>query len=190
MQYVKVNELPGCVRKQLKKRNYHKNDIGVETATEVCPFGAGGAGRKEYVDVINLDTGEIDNFEGSWGGANPWDPKNQVDLDRNYYSIPINGLVIKGHIGYKPWASLTVRPENAPQLLPAPGSLSEQDKLILAIIHGTIGGAYRRKELARVGACLDDLERLDRGGYLKIAKNGSIRITTTGKNACAGVRYY
>jgi len=180
--YVETKTLPKFVQSCLKKLGYHKRDIEVETRETISPLSAGGTGVRYYFAIVNLETNEFNVAMGSWGGANMFNPQNQVDLDSADYTIPTNGLVIKGCEGHYNYATIYVGSANVAGLLPAPASVSDRQKRILDIF-GSYKSAYRREEFARAGITEAEIVELVAGGFLKQNKAGARQLTTAGKNA-------
>lgn len=183
--YVSFKELPGCVQKALSAHFGIKGkDISVNSADSWSPRVGGGAGQQGVCCVVNLETGETKAEYGSWGGANMFNPTNLVDLSDQTASTAPNIVVINGHRGYRPWASITVHPSTVPLLLPSPnGEVTDKEKRILTAYRSLKSGPYRKEELQRIGATQADIESLAQRGYLKIARNGATSVTTKGKNA-------
>jgi hypothetical protein len=184
--YVSTKELPACVQRELKNRSYNRRDIKVEGREKVSPFGAGSAGNRDYVVIINLETGASETKMGSWGGSNMFNPTNQVDLDTSEYTIPQNGLVIKGCEGHHNFATVYVCPANVQTLLPAPADISERLASILGYFQ-SYKAAYRKEQFQRMGVTAEEFQTLLDGGYIKQNKAGARQITTKGKNAAARV---
>lgn len=184
--YVATKELPACVQRELKNRDYHKKDISVEPRETVSPFGAGGAGQREYIVVINLETGHSETKMGSWGGSNMFNPTNQVDLDSQQYTIPPNGLVIKGSQGYRSYATIYVCPANVQQLLPEGDDVTERQATILGYFQ-SYKASYRKEQFERIGVKPEEFQELIDAGYITQNKAGARQITTKGKNAAGRV---
>jgi len=181
--YVKVSELPDCLQKALSSVGYHRPDISVVTAEHVSLFDAGSSGRRGFVILVNLSTGEQRTTLGSWGGSNAYNPHNAVDLDTNPYDLPENGAVIRGSEGDGPvLANLYLNPKNIAPWLPSVNDVTSEEKEILAQFR-SLKPAYRNitgKETI--------VQSLVSRGYLKRNKVGATQITTEGKNACSDVR--
>ena len=186
--HVAVRELPQTVQRALKAVDYGRRDIRVEARPTISILGAGGDGYQEFAVILNLETGHSETLEGSWGGANPWSPRNQVDLDDRQHAIPMNGAVIKGtRGGGRPvYAVLYVNPNNMATLLPAPVDLTPQEDWALAIISGLKPGyrgeSFERRDLGAYNAQNPVLISLVKKGLVKATGSG-IQITTEGKNA-------
>lgn len=181
--FVETKSLPEALKSALKKVDYHKPDIDVEVAEEESPLSAGGDGYKGFCIVVNLSSGESVVKWGSWGGANMFNPGNQVDLDQKYYRIPPDGAIIGGCIGGREgtWATITISPANAnPTLLPAPCEITKKEKAILEVM-GYVS-SYRKQELARIEATTEEIESLVARGFIAKKGNG-LGLTIKGKNA-------
>ena len=188
--YIPVKDLPPALQSALAAVDYAKKDVEVNAADKVSIQVGGGQGSKGFAIVVNLMTGQHKVMEGSWGGANMFNPRNQVDLDRNEHTIPEGGAVVKGTMGYGgTWAVIYVHPASLAPLLPTQKSeLTEKQRKILAVFKQLISSA-RKEYLHRLKATQQDIEELIAGGYLKRNAAGSISITTLGKNN-AGRDYY
>jgi hypothetical protein len=186
--HVKVSELPQSIRNALRAVSYGRADIGVRARETFCPAQGGGNGYRCFAVILDLASGRFEIKQGSWGGANPWNPTNAVDLDTNDYPIPAGVAVIEGSQGGgKPvYASLIVRPENLTPLLPAASEVSERDVYILCA-YRSLTSAGRKNEFERRGnpPSSTELESLTKRGLLAKAGTG-LKITTDGKNAIAG----
>lgn len=185
---VAVKDLPPVLQRALKEVSYGKRDIEIEAKSSVSVQGAGGDGYQEFAVILNLETGESKTLMGSWGGANPFSPRNQVDLDDRQHAIPMNGAVIKGtRGGGRPvYATIYLNPGNMNTLLAPPVDLTPQEDVALAII-GAIKPAYRgdsfsRKGLGQYVAGNPLIKSLEAKGLVKTTGAG-IQITTAGKNA-------
>lgn len=182
MTHVLVSELPSVVTKTLSNLGYKKKDIGVSPVEEISLLDLGGAGRRGFVALINLETDEVKITYGSWGGANMFNPTNVVDLDDRSHKLPVNGIVIKGSQSDKTFASIYVHPENMPKYLPAPSNLNEKEKGILYAFNSLKSGIYRTDHLKRIGCSEADIQALiDK--KLLIKSGRGISITLAGKNA-------
>jgi hypothetical protein len=178
--YIKTNDLPQVIRQTLKNRGYGKADIRVMQLLEVSPLGMGGAGQRDYCVVIDLaNNSVVKELTGSWGGANMF-TKNQVDSDNTRYPIPINGAVILGSEGYRSHATLVLRPENATQYLTADNATDREKEILNCFKSYT--SAYRKECFRNMKVGEGEFRDLESKGYIKIAKNGAMRITTEGKN--------
>ncbi len=183
--YAKVRDLPDSVQTALSSVSYGAADIEVRAAEKVSPQVAGGDGKRGFVVLIMLATGEIKALVGSWGGSNMFNLQNQVDLDSADYPVPDGVAIIKGTIGYpRTFATLYLAPSNVAKLLPAPATLDPRDRWILYTFSG-LNSMGRRNEWERKSdhPSETDLNRLAAAGYLKRSKNGATQITTEGKNA-------
>ena len=52
--FSKVRELPDSLKKALAEVNYTKSDISLTPSEFVSPYGAGGAGRKDFFMLVNF----------------------------------------------------------------------------------------------------------------------------------------
>jgi hypothetical protein len=185
--YVQVHSLPNTVQGLLRTLGYGRKDIRVETATEICPMGAGGAGIREFCGILNMGTGEHKVEYGSWGGANPFNPQNRVDLDRSYYVIPPNFCVIQGHSGGgRPvYCTLTIRPDAVLPCLPGKVALTARLQWILDTLkrYNSVGRKDEFNRYDHVPPSADEYQALESLDLIKISKSGAISVTTAGKNA-------
>lgn len=191
--YTLVKDLPELVQRQLSAVGYGRKDIDVNASEKASAFSVGGAGLRGFCVIINLSNGDVKHMQGSWGGANMFNPTNQVDLDSKEYVIPDNVVVINGSSGNgKPAnARLTVAPNNIAKYLPAKSELTERQATIL-YTYKCLTSAGRKDYWERpsypdfkekVKPSEDELNELASMGLLKRSKNGATQITTDGKNA-------
>ena len=127
-------------------------------------------------------------FKDLGGGANIFNPSNPVDLDSTARELPEGFAVIKGHTGNKTFAYVLVHPNNLQKLLPARADVTEQEQHALGCFG--LKPAYRQQEFNRyrdrLGVFNKDnpiIQALQAKGLIKINSNGSLQITTQGKNA-------
>jgi hypothetical protein len=187
MPYVKVRELPDTLQSALSSVGYAKGDVQILIQeTESLAF-AGGDGYRGFASVVNISTGERKEMQGSWGGANPFNPTNMVDLNYEKYPIPKDVAVIRGFTGGASGithATITLSPQNVMPVLQSTSELGDDEKHLLAIMRGH-KPAYRKPYL---DAAKEMVETLVERGYISRSKNGALTLTTKGKNACEGVR--
>ncbi len=187
--YAPVNTLPESIQRALGSVSYHRKDINIEAKERASLSDAGSAGRKAFVILVNLQTGQSKATWGSWGGSNMFNPRNAVDLDDRDYPIPQNGAVIQGSVGNTTYASILVSPSTLAPLLPKADKIPDHEALILYCYKCIKGGQYRKDELDRVArkhpdaSIAETVESLITRGYLKRNKAGAVQITTAGKNA-------
>jgi hypothetical protein len=170
---------------------FKRDSCAVEPHEKVSRSGARGDGRRAFVAVVDMSTGQSKIEWGSWGGPNMFNPRNAVDMDRASYPIPPNVAVVEGSIGTKTYATVSVRPDAIVALLPAGPSVSERDKRILNDYVG-LTSQGRKNEWERYPERRPteaELEALAARKLLKRAKNGATSITTEGRNAIAGERW-
>jgi len=186
-QYMLTKDLPQGIRNVLKEVDYGRRDIRVIPSNTYSPVDPGGEGRRGFTAVVDLGTGRYKLEWGSWGGANMFNPKNQVDLDDKNYPIPMNGAVVKGFIGGTPYASVYVNPDNLQKLLPSETQveLSEDEKKALKIIKsykaGSRGEAFGREGLGKYDPKNPIIVKLLGEGLVKLTGVG-LQITLSGKN--------
>ena len=142
--FILTNQLPDIIQSILKELSFNKKDIKINIKEEESLHCPGGDGRRAFAVLVNLSTNEYKIMMGSWGGANPFNPTNQVDLNDSYYKIPDNGAVIKGMEGNGVSASITFSPSNIiKNVLPIEYSLSNEEKLVLGYFRG-YKSSYRK----------------------------------------------
>jgi len=182
--HIETSNLPNTVQSALSQLGYRKKDISItarETESLLC---GGGNGYRCFVAVVNLSTGHKEITYGSWGGSNMFNPNNAVDLDDTNYTLPADGLVIKGQEGGSSpvSASITVNPQAMPKYLPAGDvGLTDRQQGVLYAYMCLISSA-RKEYVRRAGSA--SVDQLIDMGLLKQRKNGAMRITIAGKNAC------
>ena len=185
MPYQLVSELPQCLIDALKSVAYNKRDIEILPREKTSILCAGDAGQRGFTILVNLSTGENKIHVGSWGGANAFNPQNQVDLNDQQYPIPENGAVILGSEGNKTFATIYLNPKNVLAALSEGDVLSDIERKIMYAYGCLKSGQYRNEELVRCGvndpkndATVQSL--IDRK-FLKKDGRG-IQMTTEGKN--------
>lgn len=189
--YAKVRELPEPIQRVLREVRFGKPAIAIEPHEKVSRAGASSDGRRAFVAIVDMASGQSKIEWGSWGGPNPFNPRNAVDLDRTLYEIPPNIAVIEGSIGQKTYATVKVRPDVLVPLLPGATNLTDRDKRTLNQFAG-LTSAGRKNEWERYPERKPtdaELDSLASRGLLKRARNGATSITTEGRNAIAGERF-
>jgi hypothetical protein len=136
--------------------------------------------------IINLFTEETSVKYGSWGGANSFNPNNQVDNDDKYYVLPENFCVIEGREGgnHPIHARMIVRPDMISKYLPAKTGITERQQYIIDVL-GCLTSAGRKEEFNSYGHIPPSKEEyaiLENLGLIKITKAGAVSLTTEGKN--------
>ena len=184
--YISLTDLPGAIQSALTSYGYRRQDIAVTAAETYSPHVAGGSGQRGFCVCVDVSTGTKEERVGSWGGANIFNARNQVDLDTSEYPIPPNCAVITGSRGDKTFASVVVHPAMMPALLPsADNTVTDADRAWLYILR-TFKSAYRKDGARSAGVPWPNADRLaflQGKGLIKVNKAGSVRITTDGKNA-------
>lgn len=187
--HIKVKELHPTLQRALEAVDYHKADISVEPRSTASMFVGGGAGMRGFAVLVDLNTDRFEVHRGSWGGANPWNPRNAVDLDTNEYTLPPNGAVINGVQGRTVHADITIHPEV--KMFPAPkDDLTQEEKDALYCYRSINGGNYRKEELRRRRVTQATIDKMVDRGFLKRDSRGFCQITTEGKNAIEGYHGY
>ena len=180
--HVEVKELPQTLQSALRQVGYRKADIRVVPATEVHTGSAGMSGRRAFTMAVNIATGQTSQVaQGSWGGPNPFERKPADDLD-NKVKIPQNSAIIKGSEGSGPtWATIYVNPSTLAPMLPGDTGLGEREKDILGMMR--YKSFYKKELLAKNRVTREEIEKLAKGGYVKINKAGATSLTAKGKSA-------
>lgn len=183
--YASTSELPFCLRAVLTAVGYGKADISVKAATTVTLSDCGTEGRRAFVAIVNLETGDNQITWGSWGGSNMFNPGNAVDNDSSVHNLPPNGAVVQGSIGGSSpvYATIAVHPTALAPMLPARPELTEKEAGILRAFKSLKSGPYRKDALHALDCASEDLNALIGKGLLKQSSNGATAITTKGKNA-------
>lgn len=187
--YVNVKELPPVVRRALEAVEYGRRDIEViprETVT--LGAGAGGAGRRGFSCLIDLEAGTYRVIHGSWGGAGLGSRglQGMVDLDQTPRDLRPGLLLLQGSMGYGPtWAQIQAHPTMIPKMLPAADGpeLEARHHQALYCFACIKGGEYRREEMRRRRVSAETVEELVAMGLLKRNAAGATAITTAGRNA-------
>jgi hypothetical protein len=207
--YVKVRELPETLRRALAALGYARPDVDLkaaETYTMQAPLS--GQGKCAFVCAVDLATGQTERKDGSWGGANMFNPKNQVDLDSTPRPLVPNFAVIYGYVGDGTHIlDIRFNPATLNPLLPAQAEMSHLDRAVLEMYAG-LTSAGRKNQIERwlmeAGSAADptfgnrkarqDAEaacrkfideatnRLVAAKLVTRNKAGAITVTTEGKN--------
>ncbi len=187
MPYVKVKELPEALQSALHECGYRAADVQIKIKESESIHASGGQGYRAFAVVVNMTNGETKQYVGSWGGANPFNPTNRVDLDTRNYIIPKDGAVIRGSTGGSSGstdATITLSPLNILPILEGGKNLSPEETRVLGVMY-SYTSAYRKPILEKAKIQVDALVEK---GYIKRAKNGALSLTTSGKNAAENVR--
>ncbi len=186
--HIEITKLPSHIQRALKEVGYHRKDIGVSASDTYTMNVGGGQGVQGFIMCVDMGTGFYEIKWGSWGGANMFNPTNQVDLDSNSRPLPPNFAVIKGtKSDTVKYASIQVNPATLAPLLPAKADITDKEARILAVFR-SIKGGYRKEYLERLKATESEIISLADKGFLKRSKNGATQITTDGRNACAHIK--
>ena len=180
-----VKELHPLIQSTLKRVRYGVTDIRVEAVESISTYSAGNKGARGFVMLVNIESGEVKGFTGSWGGSNMF-TQTIVDDNQEVIPMPVNGVVIKGQMGYpRTFATLYVHPRMMPKYLPSGNEevLSDEEQNALYCFAAIKGGEYRRMEMARRDVSTATVDSLVERGYLKRNRAGATQITTRGKNA-------
>lgn len=189
--WIETRELPEAVRVALERVSYGRKDVEVRVTRDLVMSSAGSKGRRAFVLMVNLSTGEVDGQYGSWGGENMFNPRNPVDRDSRAYQLPPNGVVVLGSQGYpQTFLTLYVSPDLIDRtMLPAAAEELTKEELDGVYAHACIkGGAYRREELRRRNVRAETVDGLVSRGYLSENRAGARQVTTAGRNALGDYR--
>jgi hypothetical protein len=189
-EYVSTRDLPAPVQAALKAVGHGRDRIEVIPAESVTLGSSAGDGRRAFVVLVDLSTGEHRTVWGSWGGPNMFNRSNPVDNDHGAYALPGHGVAITGSAGGggPVWAQLHVPASMVARILPgAPREeLSQVERDALYCHRSIKGGAYRRDELRRRRVPSSTVDALVERGLLKRNRAGATAITTAGLNAVNG----
>lgn len=182
--YVKVALLPQLIQNQLKARGFNKHDICMEAKDNYTLNNSSGDGMRAYTDIIDLSGNQsVQTNTGSWGGANIFSPNNKVDLGNESYKITELLVVIKGHEGYKPYATLYVHPTFAQAYNTGTQEVTSEEKEVLEIF-AKYKASYRKEYLDRKKFNTSAvIEGLISKKMIKRNIAGSLSLTTEGRNA-------
>lgn len=185
--FIKTKDLPLVVQSVLANHGFHKQDIKVEVTETFDCFCSGSEGSRGYVSIIDLSDNSVREFEGSWGGANMFNPHNRVDKDQNEYPMLENLMVIKGTEGYVKTASVLVHPSNMAKMIPSSDTveMSYEETVALNIINSHVTRG-RVDEFHRIGFGHYSTNNklvcsLKDKGMVKFVGNG-VQLTLEGKN--------
>jgi hypothetical protein len=181
--YVKLKNLHPAIQNQLKRRGYNGKDISIEPREKYSLGCSGGDGQRSYTDVLNLSDFSIAEHTGSWGGANIFNPANKVDLDFTGHELTETTVVIRGHEGHKPYASLLVHPSTIDNYKGDVIEVTMEEKEVLSIFC-MYKSSYRAEYLNRKRFDTNAVtESLVTKKLLKRNAAGAISLTTEGRNA-------
>ena len=188
--HVSVRELPRSIQDALRAVGYHRQDVGIEASERVHATSCGWGGRRAYFAIVNLETGERNISQGSWGGPNPYESPAVDQIHQPPVEIPPNGAAIKGYEssgpGYPCTATIYVRPETLAPMLPPAEEITAEELGCLYCYSAIRPGAYRTEYLARYRVRPETIDDLVRRGYLERNRGGATKITTKGKNTRGG----
>lgn len=182
--HIAVKTLPDTIKTALKSVQYGKVDIAVQVVDAVSPYSEGSQGRKGFVLILDIQSGDAQKTEGDWGGAGLG--YRQVDLDDRNYNIQPGFAVVKGTEGYGgTFATLYVHPNNFAKFLPETASITDREKNILKQFSGltSAGRKYEWDNYPESRPSDDELSSLVERGLLSRNRTGATKITTDGKNA-------
>ena len=180
-----VADLPASLVEALAKVDYRKETIDLEAQLTDNLRTVSGQGRRGAVAVVDMGTGKIDLFYGSWGGPSPF-AKSPVDFGEERTMRPNLAHAHVSQGGKGSFGYIVLHPETFARLRPALPDLElgTGEKLALATIMGFRPG-YRAREfsdrgLGSYGSSNPWIKGLIREGLVKIVGNG-IRVTPEGK---------
>jgi hypothetical protein len=176
--YTAIKDLPTVLQNALASVGYHRADISIEGRETVSIADMGGDGRRAFAVLVSLTENTYKTVYGSWGGPNPFNQSNPVDLDEREHVIPPGGAVIRGSEGggHPVLANLYLHPDNLVKYLPPKPELTDAERDCLRQL-ATLKPSYRNRPLPAV------LTSLLSKGLVKQNKAGALQITTAGKSA-------
>lgn len=158
--------------------DYRGTKVAISTAEKYSPQNYWSGGSRTYAVAYSLDTGKVILLDSET--ENPMNGAAHV-------SVPIpQGVAIIEHVifqGKDLGIRVIVHPDNLAPLLPAPCSLTDRQRIILATVRSYIS-SYRKEIFARQGVSQAEKDELQRLGYL--TKQGGL--TIAGKNAASDSR--
>lgn len=184
--YVETKTLPPTVLAALADIGFNRPTIAIEPReTDSFSTGAYGDGYQGFTVLVDIDTGRAESFNGSWGGANPFNPGNAVDRDDKQRPVPANACIIHGQRGGgKPVsADIVIHPSRAAKYLPAPSAdMPDRLKAIMSV-YRYYNSRGRAEAFGRIGIPSgDETSELQRLGYIKVTRAGAVSVTAAGRN--------
>lgn len=183
--HVEVRDLSPVLQRALASVRYGARDISVEARDSIAlRTGAGSAGARGFVTIVNLVSGEFHTEVGDWGG--PGLGMKLADFSDDRLQLTDDACVILGSMGYpRTFARIYANGRVIGRFLPSSDSetLTEIEQQAIYCFAAIKGGEYRREEMRRRKVTPDVVDSLVSRGYLKRARNGATQITTKGKNA-------
>lgn len=181
--YSQVKELPEAIQRALSSIGYNRSDIAIEVKDKVSPQVSGGDGQRGVFMMIDLANNNFQKIQGSWGGANAFNPGNIVDNCDKPVMLNDGIVAVSGSTGYKTFATLYVSNANVVKTLPVVDITPRQKWILFTML--TLTSAGRKNEYKRVSKepTEEEFLALKQLGFITIAKNGAMKITTNGKNA-------
>ena len=187
--YVSPSELPPIVLAAIRDAGCPvRGSIPVYVSDTASMCAVSGDGCRGFATLIDLDSGDTRTVQGSWGGGNPFarGEHDSVDHDTTERALPSSGVVVKGYIGGSKGGSCSVHihPTRAAKLLPAKGSVSDREGMLLAVYAG-LNSRGRKEHFERHPSAVPsqaELAALAERGFIKLAKNGAVTITPEGRN--------
>lgn len=189
---VNIRDLPTTLTKVLREIGYGKSDVEVIPSESESITSTPDDNMRAFYSLVNLETGAHTYEQGDFGGGGLSTTRSRVDSDRSQHRIPENAALIKGVTGNgKMWARVYVHPNMFPTLLPtAGGDLSYEELHVLYAVDALNSRGrvdhFDYYELGPYGPQNPHVKSLEDKGLLTIQGNGSIKITTDGKNAAPG----
>lgn len=112
--FVETAKLPRLVSLALTRAGFRRRDIAIRTSATAHLSSCGGTGIRGFAFVVNTKTGAIAEHWGSWGGPNPFASAGVVDdMNAAPYALQPYEVIVTGHSGHRPYATITVHPDNA-----------------------------------------------------------------------------
>lgn len=181
--YSQVKELPEAIQRALSSIGYHSSDVKIEVKDKVSPQVSGGAGQRGVFVMVDLVNNKIKTIQGSWGGANMFNPGNIVDNCDQPIMLNDGIVAISGSTGNKTFATLYVSSANVVKTLPVANITPRQRWILYTMLAYNSAGRKREYEHVAKGPTEEEFATLKQLGFITIAKNGAMKITTNGKNA-------
>jgi hypothetical protein len=185
---VQVNMLPPGIQKALKALRFGGRDIRVRAEARPQMTDFGGDGMQAFFEVVDILTGRvIEQFEGSWGGPNPFQSKPLDQPDR-YYDLKSGFAALHGVLGGRKHVTISYHPSDRDTFVPESEviSITPEEKKALTVISYKSG--YRRDEWRRSGLpgeySVDNplIRGLVEKGLVETNRAGAIMLTTKGRN--------
>jgi hypothetical protein len=185
--YIEVKQLAPAIQSALASVRYGARDVEVEARDEISlRTGAGSAGARGFVTIVNLATGKFHTERGDWGGAGLGFKLADFTEEKLRLVDNDDAVVIQGSTGWpRTFAHVYASPNAVGRFLPSGEEevLTPEEQQAIYCHAAIKGGQYRREELRRRNVSPSTVDSLVERGYLKRNRAGAVQITTKGKNA-------